>query len=100
MPIIYSHQMRDRNPKPTPQRKYSQNQWVIFEGKHCQVKGYNFENGIPTYTLKLPTQDGFGEIFTVHQREISDSQAVTVNDADRHAHRDRLESENQKYARE
>ena len=100
MPIIYSHEMKQRNPKPTPQRKYSNGQWVMFDGKHCQVKGYNFENGIPMYTLKLPTQDGFGEIFTVHQRDINDSQAVTVTDADRQANRDRLESENQKYARE
>jgi hypothetical protein len=99
MPIIYSHQIKERNPKPTPQRKYSNGQWVMFEGKHCQVKAYSFENGIPTYTLKLPTQDGFGEIFTVHQRDLADSQAVTVTESHRQANRDRLESENQKYAR-
>ena len=99
MPIIYSHQIKERNPKPTPQRKYSQNQWVIFEGKHCQVKGYELKDGIPTYTLKYPTRDGFGEIFTVHQRDLADSTPATFTENDRQANRDRLESENQKYAR-
>ena len=100
MPIIYSHQMRDRNPKPTPQRKYSNGQWVTFEGKHCQVKAYSFENGIPTYTLKYPTRDGFGEIFTVHQRDIADSQAVTVNESHRQANRDRVLADERNYVRE
>ena len=100
MPIIYSHQIKERNPKTTPQRKYSNGQWVIFEGKHCQVKGYSFENGIPTYTLKYPTQDGLGEIFTVHQREIADSQAVPVTEADRQANRDRVLADEKSYARD
>lgn len=100
MPIIYSHEMRDRNPKPTPQRKYSNGQWVTFEGKHCQVKGYTFENGIPTYTLKLPTQDGLGEVFTVHQRDIADVQAVSVNESHRQANRDRVIAEEKSYVRE
>ena len=99
MPIIYSHQMKERNPKSTPQRKYSNGQWVVFEGKHCQVKGYSFENGIPMYTLKLPTQDGLGEIFTVHQREIADSQAVPVTEADRQANRDRVLADERNYVR-
>ena len=98
MPIIYS-QLRDRNPKTTHERKYSNNQWVMFEGKHCQVKGYSFENGIPTYTLKLPTQDGLGQILTVHQRDISDAQAVPITDADRQAHRDRVIADEKKYVR-
>lgn len=96
MPIIYS-QLRD--PKTTHERKYSNNQWVMFEGKHCQVKGYSFENGIPTYTLKLPTQDGLGQILTVHQRDISDTQAVPITDADRQAHRDRVIADEKKYVR-
>ena len=98
MPIIYS-QLRDRNPKTTHERKYSNNQWVMFEGKHCQVKGYSFENGIPTYTLKLPTQDGLGQILTVHQRDIVDGSSVTVTDADRQAHRDRVIADEKKYVR-
>ena len=100
MPIIYSHQMKERNPKSTPQRKYSNGQWVIFDGKHCQVKGYEFKDGIPMYTVKLPSQDGLGEILTVHQRDINDSQAVTVNDADRQANRDRVLAEEKNYTRE
>lgn len=96
MPIIYS-QLRD--PKTTHERKYSNNQWVMFEGKHCQVKGYSFENGIPTYTLKLPTQDGLGQILTVHQRDISDAQAAPVTDAERQAHRDRVIADEKKYVR-
>ena len=97
MPIIYS---RLRDPKTTHERKYSNNQWVMFEGKHCQVKGYSFENGIPTYTLKLPTQDGLGQILTVHQRDIVDGSSVTVTDADRQAHRDRVIADEKKYVRE
>ena len=71
----------------------------MFEGKHCQVKGYSFENGIPTYTLKLPTQDGLGQILTVHQRDIVDGSSVTVTDADRQAHRDRVIADEKKYVR-
>ena len=100
MPIIYSHQIKERNPKTTPQRKYSQNQWVMFDGVHCQVIGYTFENGIPMYTLKTPKTNGLGDIFTVHQREISEGSDVNVTEADRQANRDRVKEESKKYVRD
>lgn len=99
MPIIYSHQLRDRNQKTTHERKYRNNQWVVFEGKHCQVQNYELKDGIPTYTLKLPTQDGLGKILTVHQRDIVDGSSVTVTDADRQANRDRVIADEKKYVR-
>jgi hypothetical protein len=100
MPIIYSHEMKQRNPKPTPQRKYSNGQWVVFEGQHCQVKGYTLENGVPMYTLKLPTTDGLGHTFTVHQREITEVSAVTVSEKDREDNRNRVKAEIEKYVRD
>jgi len=99
MPIIYSHQMPERNPKPKFQPKYSKNQWVIFEGKHCQVKGFELQDGMPIYTLSLPSSDGLPTILIVHQQEISEAKPIASHEDDRAAHRSRLEAQNEKYKR-
>lgn len=99
MPIIYPHQMQERNPKPKVQPKYSKNQWVVFEGKHCQVTGYELKEGMPMYTLSLPSADGLPNILTVHQQEISEAKPIASHEDDRAAHKARLEAQNEKYKR-
>lgn len=99
MPIIYSHEIKQRNPKPTPQRKYGQNVWVVFEGQHCQVKGYELKDGVPMYTVSLPSKDDT-QLLTVHQRDISDPSAVVITEKDREDNRARVKAENEKYVRE
>ena len=100
MAIIYPHQMKERNPEPKHQQKYSTKTWVSYAGKQWQITGYSFDNGVPTYSLKCPSRDGFGEFATAHQRELSAPNTIAITESDRQANRDRVMSEAARYQRD
>ena len=100
MPILYPHQQIDRNPEPKPEQKYSNKSWVQYEGKQWQITGYSFDCGVPMYSLKAPSRDGFGECCTAHQRELTSPNAIAITESDRAANRERVLSEAAKYRRD
>ena len=89
MPILYPHQQIDRNPEPKPEQKYSNKSWVQYEGRQWEVTGFKLDGGVPMYSLKAPSRDGFGECCTAHQRELTSPNAIAITESDRQANRER-----------
>ena len=100
MPILYRHQQIDRNPEPRPEPKYPKRTWVQYEGRQWEVTGFKLDGGVPMYSLKCPTKDGFGEFATAHQRELSAPNTIAITESDRQANRERVISEAAKYRRD
>ena len=100
MPIIYPHQEKPRNPEPKTEQKYPTKSWVQYEGKQWEVTGFKLDGGVPTYSLKAPTKDGFGDFTQVHQRELSAPNAIAITESDRAANRERVMSEAARYQRD
>ena len=100
MPIIYRHQQIDRNPEPKPEQKYSTKSWVQYQGKQWQIVDFKLDGGVPMYSLKCPTKDGFGEFATAHQRELSEPNSIAITESDRQANRERVMSEAARYKRD
>ena len=84
MPIIYPHQEKQRNPEPKPEQKYSNKSWVQYQGKQWQIVDFKLDGGVPMYSLKAPSRDGFGEFATAHQRELSEPNSIAITESDRH----------------
>lgn len=101
MPIIYRHEIIDRNAPKKEEPKYALKSWVQYQGKQWEVTGFKLDGGVaPTYSLKCPTRDGLGEFATAHQRELSEPNAIAITEADRQANRDRVMSEAARYQRD
>jgi hypothetical protein len=100
MAIIYPHQEKQRNPEPKHQQKYSHKSWVQYQGKQWQITGYSFDGGVPMYSLKAPSKDGFGEFATAHQRELSEPNAIAITESDRQANRERVLNDAARYQRD
>jgi hypothetical protein len=100
MPILYPHQMKDRNAPKKEEPKYPLKSWVSYAGKQWQITGYSFDGGAPMYSLKAPTKDGLGEYATAHQRELSEPNTIAITDSDRQANRERVLNEAAKYKRD
>jgi hypothetical protein len=100
MPILYPHEMKDRNQPKAEEPKYPKRTWVQYEGKQWQITGFKVEDGVPMYSLKAPTKDGFGQYATAHQRELSAPNAIAITDSDRQANRERVLNEAARYQRD
>jgi hypothetical protein len=100
MPIIYRHEMKDRNQPKAEEPKYPKRTWVSHEGKQWQVTGFRVEDGRRIYDIKAPTADGFGEIKSVDQWELSEPNAIAITDSDRQANRERVMSDAARYQRD
>ena len=100
MPILHSHQMQWRNQPKAEEPKYPKRTWVSHEGKQWQVTGFKVQDGRRIYDIKAPTADGFGEMKSVDQRELSEPTKIAITESDRQANRERVLSEAARYKRD
>ncbi len=100
MPILYPHQMKDRNAPKKEEPKYPLKTWVQYEGKQWQIVDFKLDGGVPMYSLKAPSRDGFGDFATAHQRELSEPNTIAITESDRAANRERVLNEAARYKRE
>ena len=100
MPIMHSHQMQWRNQPKAEEPKYPKRTWVQYEGRQWEVTGFKLDGGVPMYSLKCPTKDGFGDFTTAHQRELSAPNAIAITESDRQANRERVLNEAARYKRD